>query len=329
MSDDVDRFELLDEASIVVFRAAVARAARATGLDDARVARAELVATELAANALVHGRRGLARVGHERWGAQSAVVIDVCDEGPGIADPARALLGAGRVSGSLGIGLAAAHEHADELDMDVRLGESTRLVARVFDSYPSRRRVLGVFGRPRDRGDRSGDCVAFARNGSVLSLVVADGLGHGAEARAAADVVASAALAELEASGSLVDALHAADGAARGTRGAACAVIRVEDEQHLRVCLAGDVSVSLVSADPARRFAPTAAVVGAFGPRVSLREWSAELGRWDVLVAHSDGVSLGEELALGALRRDPLVAATRLVEDCGRADDDAVALVLA
>lgn len=312
----------------MVFRAAVQREARAAGLDVARTARAELMASELASNALVHGRRGVATVARVRCSGRWGVAVEVRDEGPGIADPEGALEGASRASGSLGVGLIAAHEHADELDADVRIGESTRVVGRVFDSYPTRRRALGVFGRPRTSGEPSGDCVEFARTEAALYVVVVDGLGHGATAREAADVVAAAAMIELRATGRLVEALHAADRAARGTRGAACAVLSVDDERRLRVSLVGDVSVSVISPEPARRFAPTAAVVGAFGPRVVLRESSAELDRWDVVVAHSDGVVLGEELSLSRLRGEPLVAAARLVADHGR-DDDALALVLA
>ena len=84
------------------------------------------VASELAHNQLSHAVRGFVEVRETLRGGDRGIEVIAADAGRGIADPARALEGRGSSGSSLGVGLAAVLELADEVDIDVRLGEGTR-----------------------------------------------------------------------------------------------------------------------------------------------------------------------------------------------------------
>lgn len=170
----------------------------------------------------------------------------------------------------------------------------------------------------------SGDATFVRQTDGRWQLAVIDGLGHGA----AAAVAATAVHAELERHdwNDLLDLTRRCDAAARGTRGVALALVRVEQGtgacQHVAV---GNVEV--VAGSGARRIAPLTrpGIVGA-GVR-GARVTPFALERGDLLVIHSDGISGRFDLERLA---GPSAARTAelLVAEYGKAHDDAGCVVL-
>src|SRR6266849_2822208 len=104
----VEPIAVIDEASVAVVRERVRREGAALGFPEATLARIVNVASELGHNQIAHAPGGLA-----------------ADHGPGLADPTQALKGEPRPiatgpdgRSSLGVGLAASLELADEIDFD-------------------------------------------------------------------------------------------------------------------------------------------------------------------------------------------------------------------
>jgi hypothetical protein len=296
------------------------------------VATAALVtaASELAHNQLRHGAGGGVAVRRIERGDQVGLEVVAADEGPGIADVARALEGRRTDPRSLGAGLSAVLELSDEVDFDVRLAEGTCIRARKFPSLKVRHRRVGVYGRPCQGEQSSGDDAVLVRSAGSLLVGVVDGLGHGPLAREASFRARTTALDRPELATAAL--LGQVDAELRGTRGAVMSVARVPQvEGDLEVSCVGNVGLHVYGMGGSRRFGGSSFVLGAPGPSRVVRTETAPFGRHDVLVVFSDGITsrldLRDEREL--LREHPIVIAQRVVERFGRGHDDVLALVVA
>jgi anti-sigma regulatory factor (Ser/Thr protein kinase) len=321
-----DGIDLDDEASVALVREAVRAEASAAGLSEERREALAAAASELGHNQLRHGRAGRTVVRRVMRGEVAGVEVVAGDRGAGIADPAAALRGEPRSSGSAGVGLSAAYRLCDEMDFDVRLGEGTCIWARCFAS-PVARSEVAVFGRPISSEPASGDQALFSRDHETLLLAVIDGLGHGPPARVAAD----AAVEVARRTGRDPEAiLRAVDGGISQTRGAVMAVARWDLAGRALACAGvGNIGVLLATAGSSQRFPSANGVLGA-RPSVSrIPVEGAALDARATLLLFSDGLSsrlgaAGEEWPIG---EPPIVTAQRLLERYGRDHDDALILV--
>jgi anti-sigma regulatory factor (Ser/Thr protein kinase) len=325
---DGDAIPVIDAASVSLVRERVRREAARGGLDVVQTASLVNVASELAQNQLVHarGRRAVVVRTVAREG-QEGVEVVAADEGDGIVDVARALDAPPKGQGSLGVGLAAANELADELDFDVRCGEGTCVRARKFRSYTVRSRCVGVYGRPYPGERTSGDDAAFARGTDDLLFAVADGLGHGELARQASSRAVS--LVSKNVKRSLDAVMSDAHDALQESRGAVMIAGRIGPDR-VELVGTGNVTAQVYGVHGARRFTGTSFVVGARGEYRRPASDSVQLDARDVLVVYSDGIRSGLDLTSerDLLREHPIVVAQRIVERFGRPDDDAIVMVI-
>jgi anti-sigma regulatory factor (Ser/Thr protein kinase) len=319
-----------DEASVSLARDRVRAEGARLGLPPTKIARLVNVASELAHNQLAHARDGhIALRPVVRGGIQGLEVI-AADRGDGIADPARALEGRPSRAGSLGVGLAAVRELADEVDFDVRLGEGTCIFARVFSDVQTRGLEVGILGRPCDGERVSGDDAAVVREGDRLLVGVADGLGHGPLAREASMEAARVLrTAPSGAPDSVLAACHKALGKTRGAVMAVCAID--EGTRGLTIASVGNVSVHVYGFGPAKRFDGSSFVLGDHGraPRRIVTE-ERRLERAELLVSFTDGVSSRASLEgdRDLLRQHPIQIAQHVLERFGGSHDDALVLVV-
>jgi serine/threonine-protein kinase RsbT len=94
---------------------------------------ATLIATaisELARNIVLYAKRGEIVLGFANDGVRSAIVIVARDEGPGIADVSRAIVGGYSTSGGLGLGLAGVRRLMDEFEIASERGKGTTVTLR-------------------------------------------------------------------------------------------------------------------------------------------------------------------------------------------------------
>jgi len=319
---------VIDEASVAVVRERVRAEAARVGLSEVPAAALVNVASELAHNHLAHARSGVIVVRAAQRGEQRGLEVVAADRGPGIADVARALEGRPSRPGSLGVGLVAACELADEVDIDVRLGEGTCVWARKFDGPAPRRPRVGVFGRPFPGEGCSGDDAAFARGGSALLFGVIDGLGHGEAARHASIRAARALAATPDSTPELL--LAECDRRLARTRGAVMASARLDAAGDLSIAGVGNVGAHAYGMGPSWRFGGSSFVLGSPG---GVRRIAVENHRFqtrDVLVLFTDGIRSRLDLTgeLDLLREHPAVVAQRIVERFARDDDDVLVMVV-
>jgi anti-sigma regulatory factor (Ser/Thr protein kinase) len=333
---EADRIPMIDEGSVSLVRGRVRSEGDKLGLSEVVIASLVNVASELGHNQLAHAHFGEMVVRAIERDGIAGIEIVAANGGDGILDPTEALHVPPRSvperidpKASLGIGLAAVVELADEVDFDIRLDEGTCIWARKFAPSVRRRRQIGLYGRPFPGERVSGDHGGFVRDGDALLVGLADGIGHGPEAREAS----AAAIRTLRARSTLppeklLDACHEA---LTKTRGAVMAVVRIpEPGEDALASVVGNIDVHIYGLAEGRRLSGRSFVLGAPGTRRRPVREEHPFGPRDVLVLFSDGLRTHTDLEgeLDLLREHPIVIAHQLVQRFGRENDDVLVLVV-
>ncbi|MDT0611927.1 ATP-binding protein/SpoIIE family protein phosphatase [Streptomyces lancefieldiae] len=328
-------------------RVAAEHAAALAGLDEQRTATAALVATELATNLLKHAGGGQVLIDVVpppvlAAGREETLLVQVVtvDHGPGIADVSAALRDGFTTTGSLGAGLGTCARVADDFDLHSVPGRGTVVVARI-GAVPGRpdagpdpvgRVRAGAVNVPFGGAEYSGDAWTWVRSGDRVTLMLADGLGHGPEAARAS----TAAVEALRGAAHLgpAEALRRLDTALTATRGAAVALAQVDTRAGtLRFAGIGNVGARLCEGGTWRHLVSRPGIVGTHRP-TTLREEEAAWADDRVLVLHSDGLPSRWTPASDTCRTatDPAVTAAVTVRDASSParpvrDDTAVAVL--
>jgi len=297
--------------------------------------RLALVVTELATNLLRHAVRGRMLIAARP--AFDDVEVVCLDEGPGIADLARAMEdGVSTGSGSPGTGLGAVRRLATQFEMHSSVPRGTVCVARVgrdagapatVETGDAPSFAFGSVCIPIHGETVCGDAWSVALDGSRATVMLADGLGHGPQAaqasQAALDAFADDATGDLR---GIVERTHVR---LQSTRGAAICALRVDAEAQTVQCAgAGNVAVRVVSGVFDRSMATQHGTAG-----VQIRkpdQSTLALPLHGVTIVHSDGLASRWDTApiLPVLERDPTLAAAILFRDFSRGRDDATVVVL-
>ncbi|MFK8906576.1 SpoIIE family protein phosphatase [Streptomyces sp. YS-3] len=337
-----------DSTRVRDVRVAAEAACAHAGLAPRRTEAAALVATELATNLLKHAGGGRITINlvdgvdtSAAPGAPSVQMVSL-DHGPGILDVEAALRDGHTTSrSSLGAGLGACRRISDDFDLHSTPGRGTVAVARIRDlSPPAPPRSdheaagpwVGGVNVPLAEAECSGDAWHWARSDNRLTLLLADGLGHGPEAARAS----TAATRELRANPHLPpdDLLRHLDPALRPTRGAAVAVAQLDlKSRQLSFAGIGNIGARLYTAGAWRPLLSHPGIVGVQRPAtvpVHRVPWQPD----SLLVLHSDGLpsrwTPPHDTHL--FTHDPAVVAAAILRDAGSAasplrDDTSVAVL--
>ncbi|MGW3209817.1 SpoIIE family protein phosphatase [Streptomyces sp. NPDC001135] len=327
-------------------RTAAREACVHAGLGPRRTPAAELVATELATNLLRHaggGRMVVNLVGPPDGGPGGSVQLFSLDHGPGIADVPAALRDGYTTAGvSLGAGLGSCLRSADAFHLYSVPGRGTVATARIDPEHagPGTTAVRAQAGQAPAGGicvslagaEQCGDAWSWARSGALLTLLLADGLGHGPKAAHAS----ATAVAELHRAAHLppVEILRRLHTALRPTRGAAVAVAQL-DTERAELCFAGvgNAGARLRTGEGWASLVSHPGIVGAYFPAhipVRRTPWRPD----GLLLVHSDGLpsrwTPPEDPRL--LAQDPAVLAATVLRDASSParpvrDDTSVAVL--
>ncbi|MBL1086880.1 SpoIIE family protein phosphatase [Streptomyces actinomycinicus] len=322
-------------------RIAAREACGQAGLDARRTAAAELVATELATNLLKHAGGGhmvVNLVAPPAGGPGTSVQVFSLDHGPGIADVATALRdGSSTAAGSLGAGLGSCLRSASAFRLHSVPGRGTVAAARIDPASaqhadPTAGPGAGGITVSLGQAEHCGDAWGWARSGGLLTLLLADGLGHGPKAAHAS----TAAVTELRRAAHLPPAeiLRRLHTALRPTRGAAITVAQVDTERaELRFAGVGNVGARLRTGNTWTSLVSHPGIVGAYFPaHVPERRlpWRPD----SLLVVHSDGLPSRwtPPADAGLLAHDPSVVAAAILRDASSParplrDDTSVAVL--
>lgn len=308
------------------------RVAAEAGLNETQRGRVALIATELGTNLALHGGGGQLLLQDLEVGGGAGMEVLAVDSGPGMADVAACLRDGFSSGGTSGNGLGAVKRLSDEFDLFTQPGKGTAVLSRVLGSASSgtspKAWRWGAISTPAPGETVVGDSWRFSTSEDGVRLLVADGLGHGPLASAAAECAVG--VFEAVTSGGLKPFFERAHVALRPTRGAAVAVAAcVRSSSRLHYAGVGNIAGVIVSRGGATRgLMSHNGTVGAEMRSVQELPYEWEVG--DRLVMHSDGITSRWQLnaypGLGA--QHPALTTALLHRDFLRGRDDATVVVL-
>jgi anti-sigma regulatory factor (Ser/Thr protein kinase) len=321
---------IYDEASVSTARQRVREIGQQLNLSKEVVESVALIASEVTHNQLSHAKHGyFAAKPIEREGVKGLEVI-AADIGPGIKRPKLAIQDDMSTAGTLGAGVGAVCRIADEVAFDNRIEEGLCVVARKFEQPPAPRCCeIAIMGRPYPGEAISGDDAAFFDSDSMFMAAVADGMGHGPEARQASNR-AIEGLSQKRGL-NLEEIVSALNQELSGTHGCAMSIIRFEKKTGMAECVSlGDVHAHLYHLKDAHFFTATPLVLtGGQFQKQRIRVEKVVVQPGSVLVIFTDGLKSRTSLKgqLDVLRQPPIAIAEHLLENDSRPDDDALVLV--
>jgi hypothetical protein len=246
-----------------------------------------------------------------------------------MSDVAASLRDGHSTAGSPGTGLGALSRQSDEFELFTVPGRGTVVLCRVWARTPPAEAVpplrVGALSVPKPGQVVCGDRWAVADGSGRTLAMVADGLGHGPEASAAAAEASRVFLAHAgDPPAQILERMHAA---LRPTRGAAVAVAEVSTAAGVvRFAGVGNISASILTPGRSQSLVSHNGIVGHEMRKVHQFEYPWP--RSGLLVMHSDGLTARWDLSRypGLLVRDPAVVAAVLHRDYARGTDDATVL---
>jgi hypothetical protein len=253
------------------------------------------------------------------------------DRGPGIRNIGLSLRDGQSTAGSSGTGLGAVRRLSSVFDIYAPPGAGTAVFSRVRATGPEQTPSpnalsIGAVCVPVHGEEACGDAWAVHETASRSLILLADGLGHGRDAAAAADQAVRTFRACAERG--IAEILTALDTALRPTRGAAVAVAEILPAGDVvTVAGLGNICGAIYGGEAARRLATSDGTAGS-----GTREAVAHAFAWPadgVLILHSDGLSARWDLddRAGLRNRHPALIAGVLYRDHRRVRDDVVVVV--
>jgi len=315
-----------DASHVASGRRAASDLARRLGFDESTTGQVALAVTEVATNLLKHAGGGELLLAA---GGADEVEILALDRGRGMANVDRCFEDGYSTAGSPGTGLGALRRLATTLDVYSRPGGTAVLirVGLTGTRSPTGATAVGGLSVAVASEERCGDAWDQEPRRDGITVLVVDGLGHGA---GAADAARECVQAFRRHAGvppaARVTALHEA---LRGTRGAALAVADVDVARRVvRFAGLGNVVASVYGPGPVRHLVSHHGTAGHNASRIA--EYSYPWPEHAVLVVHSDGVASLRDLEPypGLLQRDPSLVAGVLYRDFARRRDDASIVVV-
>lgn len=327
-AEDVEWFAIDHLSAVGAVRRAASALTHRLGLGEARSHEVSLVVSELANNQIKHAGSGRVLLRARRTDSgHAAVEVLAMDSGPGMRDVSAAMRDGVSSSGTLGIGLGTLRRLASTWDVYSAPGDGT-VVAATFGAHDDdvtwTAEPAGVT-RAMTGQEVCGDSLAVRSDDGVISVLLADGLGHGPLAATASREAVRAFLGAP--AGSPAQYLATIHQALVGTRGAAVSVAQPVGDQ-IRYAGLGNIAAFQRGPGRSRGLLGQPGIAGSGSRRLREAVYPAELP--GILVLHSDGLTDRMELDRhpGLFGHTPLVIAGLLLRDYGVRRDDASVVVV-
>ena len=294
--------------------------------DEERAGRLALVVTESGTNLLRHAGGGKILLQAVDGHGAAAVEILALDRGPGMANVARCMEDGYSTIGGAGTGLGAMRRLSTVFDVYSRPGHGTAILSCVGEALSRARVVVDGVCIAAPGEERCGDAWDEEPRADGVTILVVDGLGHGAgAAEAAATAVAAFRSAKFEPPARRLEAIHAA---MRATRGGAAGIADIDlGARRVRFAGVGNVGALVLNDDRPRFLMSHNGTLGHTVRKIVAVEveWPAH----GLLIMYSDGLGTPREIAAypGLPERHPSLVAGVLWRDLARGRDDVTVVV--
>jgi anti-sigma regulatory factor (Ser/Thr protein kinase) len=330
------RLGIRDRSDVGECRRIAGRLAQACGFGEEDVGKVSIVATELRTNVLLHAGGGEMLIQCLEGAAPQLEMLTV-DRGPGMRDVAECMRDGYSTRGTCGNGLGAVTRLSTAFDIFSMPEKGTVVLARVAREPGAGWRPAApeASGTSLEFGavcialageTECGDSWRIAAEGPRVSLLVADGLGHGPLAASAARAATEGF--EERPSEDPASMMQNLNRRLAGGRGAVAACARLHPATgKLEYAGVGNISGVIVEPHRSRGMVSLNGTLGT--PSVRTRLFEYDYSSDGVVVMHSDGVSARWRLSdyPGLHLRHPAVIAGVLFRDFARSRDDATLLV--
>jgi anti-sigma regulatory factor (Ser/Thr protein kinase) len=320
-----------EQSQIAEARRRAVAVAGSLGASETVTGNVSIVATELATNLVRHAQGGEVLVQPWKDAEGSGIELLALDRGRGMDDVAACFADGYSTAGTPGTGLGAIKRLASYVDIWSRPGTGTALLVRMRmapAAAASPAFLWGAVSQPAPGEQKCGDAWSVLHDQTRAALLVADGLGHGVFAAAAAD----AAVRLFEERGlrdSPAAAMQAIHRGIASTRGAAASIALLRaDSNDMVYCGVGNIAGTILTNGGSRK---TVSMSGTLGHAMGrAREFTYPVPPGAVLVMHSDGLvsSWSLDNYPGLLERHPTLIAGIMYRDFRRGRDDATVLVV-
>ncbi len=328
------RVGISEQSDIGECRRTAKRLTEACKLDENEVGKICIVATELATNLVRHGGGGEMLIQVLDDGVTAQLEMLAIDRGCGMQDVDRCLRDGHSTGGTSGTGLGAVSRLSSTFDIFSVPGKGTVVLSRVepksVGSSPNDGAGCLQFGAIciALAGEiECGDTWRIADRGSVLSVMVADGLGHGPPAATASRAAAQAfADRPFDEPSSVLQNLHRSLAETRGAV-AACAQLHAA-EARVDYAGIGNIHGAIVGWERSRGMVSHNGTLGMQIPRP--KQFAYDWPAGELVVMHSDGLSARWNLAEhpGLYTHHPAIIAAVMYRDLARKRDDATVVVV-
>jgi len=303
---------------------------RKLGFDEVMSGRLALLITEAGTNIGKHAKSGQIFIKPLSCNGVNGVEVIAVDAGPGMLNATKNFEDGLSTTGTYGVGLGAIKRLAHEIDIYSEYGKGTVLMMVIWNTnqeFPMQKWKLGTMCIPLASETVCGDSWVAAETGNILSVLVADGLGHGPDA-ADASLLAVDALNN-DPTNSPSQILKNCHTMLKGSRGAAVAVARVDLEApELRYTGVGNITGCMYSVKGRQHLLSHNGIVGSHMSRTQefVHEWPED----SLLVMHSDGIGTKWDIDSysGLSSCHPSVIAAVLHRDHTRTRDDSTIVIL-
>ncbi|HEY4163295.1 MAG TPA: SpoIIE family protein phosphatase [Dongiaceae bacterium] len=325
------RLFTINEASRVAeVRREAGAMGKSHGLSETDLGRLAIVVTELATNQLKHAHGGEILIDAYEDGTGEGIEIIGIDRGPGIRNLGESMRDGHSTAGSAGQGLGALKRQSDLFEIASWQDRGVVVVCRIATKKLAKgtvtpKFVWGGVSIPLAGQEVCGDAFSVRPHGDGLSVLVADGLGHGPVAAMAS---AAAVRSFSQGNGAMpTEILRTMHEALRPTRGAAVAVLRLE-QNGAHYAGIGNIAGAVLRSDGISRMVSMTGTAGFTQTKIRAFEYPA--GPGSLVIMASDGIVTGWTLDPypGLSRAHPSLIAAVLFRDFSRGRDDATVVAI-
>lgn len=317
----------LSEVSSV--RRAGAEMSRKLGFDDVRSGELAIIITEAATNIGKHAKSGQIYLRPISTGDKHGIEILAVDSGPGMHNIAINFEDGNSSTGTSGTGLGAIKRLAHFIDIYSEHEKGTVLLMILWaDPEITSENVweIGNMCLPLASEDVCGDSWVAVHSKKGLSVLVADGLGHGHGAAEASLLAVQTLQNDPESFPNKV--MQNSHLRMRGTRGAAVAIAQIDvNANELRYCGVGNIAGCIVTQEGRQHLISHNGIVGNNMHKTQefLHAWTED----SIVIMHSDGI--GTKWSIDHYpeleKRHSSVIAAVIHRDFTRGRDDATIVV--
>jgi anti-sigma regulatory factor (Ser/Thr protein kinase) len=337
LSNGQQAFTIAHSSDISSARRYAAQLSSSLGFGEVQAGRLAIIVTEAATNILKHAGDGLMLVTPVSDGGGQSIEVLALDRGKGIANLGESLSDGVSTSGTQGTGLGAIRRLSRTFDVYSAPGKGSAFYAAIDHveaeaapargARPARPVEHAAICIPIAGEDECGDAWAVEIDDTGVTMMVADGLGHGPEAARASN----AAVQEVksrpgQAPAVVMEHIHKA---LRPTRGAAVAVARYSlGSAELVFGGIGNIAAAVLGPESRKQMVSHNGIVGHNMRKV--QEFPAPWPQEAVYIMCSDGITTQWDIAgyPGLFARHPAVIAGVIYRDFSRGRDDATVLVV-